>query len=207
MAEHKAQNITWHEGELSRAERERRHGHRGATLWFTGLSGSGKSTVARKVEAALARRGHYVYTLDGDNVRHGLCRDLGFSPADRRENIRRIGEICKLFSDAGSLTLAAFVSPCREDRDQVRALLVPGDFVEIYVAADLSVCEARDPKGLYKKARAGEIREFTGVSAPYEPPERPEITLHTDRDEVEASAQQVVAYLVAQGFIPAQPGV
>jgi adenylylsulfate kinase len=204
MAEHKAQNITWHEGELSRAERERRHGHRGATLWFTGLSGSGKSTVARKVEAALARRGHYVYTLDGDNVRYGLCRDLGFSPADRRENIRRIGEVCKLFTDAGSLTLAAFVSPYREDRAQLRALLAPGDFVEIYVAADLSVCEARDPKGLYKKARAGEIPEFTGVSAPYEPPERPEITLHTDRDEVETSAQQVVAYLVAHRFIPAQ---
>jgi adenylylsulfate kinase len=206
MSDHKAQNITWHAGELSRAERERRHGHRGATLWFTGLSGSGKSTVARKVEAALARRGHHVYTLDGDNVRYGLCRDLGFSPADRRENIRRIGEVCKLFTDAATLTLAAFVSPYREDRDSVRALLGPGDFLEIYVAAELGVCEARDPKGLYKKARAGEIPEFTGVSAPYEAPERPEITLHTDRDEVEESARQVLAHLVAQGFIPAQPG-
>lgn len=206
MSDHKAQNITWHEGELSRAERERRHGHRGATLWFTGLSGSGKSTVARKVEAALARRGHYVYTLDGDNVRHGLCRDLGFSPADRRENIRRIGEVCKLFTDAGTLTLAAFVSPYREDRDRVRALLAQGDFLEIYVAADLAVCEARDPKGLYKKARTGEIPEFTGVSAPYEAPERPEITLHTDRDELEESARQVLASLVARGIIPAQPG-
>lgn len=207
MPEHKAQNITWHEGELSRAERERQHGHRGATLWFTGLSGSGKSTVARKVEAALARRGHFVYTLDGDNVRHGLCRDLGFSPTDRRENIRRIGEVCKLFTDAGTLILAAFVSPYREDRDQVRALLAPGDFIEIYVAADLAACEARDPKGLYRKARAGEIPEFTGVSAPYEPPERPEITLQTDRDEVEASAQHVLAYLAARGFIPATADV
>jgi adenylylsulfate kinase len=202
MTEHKAQNITWHEGQLSRADRERQRGHRGATLWFTGLSGSGKSTVARRVELLLARRGHYVYTLDGDNVRYGLCSDLGFSPQDRSENIRRIGEVCKLFTDAGSLTLAAFVSPYRADRDRVRATLAPGDFIEVYVAADLGVCEARDPKGLYKKARAGEIPEFTGVSAPYEAPERPEITLDTNRDDVEASARQVLTYLAEHGYVP-----
>ena len=202
MSEPKAQNITWHEGQLSRADRERQHGHRGATLWFTGLSGSGKSTVARRLELALARAGHYVYTLDGDNVRYGLCSDLGFSPADRTENIRRIGEVCKLFTDAGSLTLAAFVSPYRADRERVRAILGPGDFIEVYVAADLGVCEARDPKGLYKKARAGEIPEFTGVSAPYEAPERPEIVLHTERDDVDASARQVLAYLAEHGYIP-----
>jgi adenylylsulfate kinase len=202
MTEPKAQNITWHEGHLSRAERERRHGHRGVTLWFTGLSGSGKSTVARQVELLLAQRGHYVYTLDGDNVRYGLCSDLGFSPQDRSENIRRIGEVCKLFTDAGTLTLAAFVSPYRADRGRVRAILEQGDFLEIYVAADLSVCEARDPKGLYKKARAGEIAEFTGVSAPYEAPEQPEMTLHTERDAVDVCARQVVAYLAERGFIP-----
>ncbi|MDB4987579.1 MAG: cysC [Myxococcaceae bacterium] len=198
----KAQNLTWHEGELTREDRERVHGHRGATLWFTGLSGSGKSTVARKVEWLLAARGLHVYTLDGDNVRYGLCKDLGFSPADRTENIRRIGEVCKLFTDAGTLTLAAFVSPYRADRAAVRTLLLPGDFCEVYVAADLSVCESRDPKGLYKRARAGEIAEFTGISAPYEAPEDAEVTLHTEREDVEASALRVVAYLEQRGIIP-----
>jgi adenylylsulfate kinase len=204
MAEPKAQNLTWHDGYLSRADRERSHGHRGATLWFTGLSGSGKSTVARRVELALAERGHHVYTLDGDNVRYGLCSDLGFSPADRTENIRRIGEVCKLFTDAGCLTLAAFVSPYRADRARVRGLLAAGDFVEIYVAAALGVCESRDPKGLYKRARAGEITEFTGVSAPYEAPEQPELTLHTDQEDVDASARRVLTYLVDAGLIPAR---
>ncbi|MDB4973679.1 MAG: adenylylsulfate kinase [Myxococcaceae bacterium] len=198
----KAENLTWHPGELSREDRERVYGHRGTTLWFTGLSGSGKSTVARKVEWLLAERGHHVYTLDGDNVRHGLCKDLGFSPEDRSENIRRIGEVCKLFTDAGTLTLAAFVSPYRADRAAVRALLQPGDFCEVYVAADLSVCESRDVKGLYKRARAGEIPEFTGISAPYEAPEQPEVTLRTDLEEVEASAARVLAYLETRGVIP-----
>ena len=202
MSAPKSENITWHAGHLTREKRERMYGHRGATLWFTGLSGSGKSTVARKVELLLAERGHHVYTLDGDNVRYGLCRDLGFSPADRVENIRRIGEVCKLFTDAGTLTLAAFVSPYRADRDAVRALLAPGDFVEVYVAADLSVCEQRDPKGLYKRARAGEIAEFTGISAPYEAPERPEITLRTDQEDVDQCAARVLAYLTEQGHIP-----
>lgn len=202
MTSPKSENLTWHEGHLTREDRARIHGHRGATLWFTGLSGSGKSTVARKVELALASRGHHVYTLDGDNVRHGLCRDLGFSPEDRTENIRRIGEVCKLFTDAGTLTLAAFVSPYRRDRDAVRALMGAGDFIEVYVAADLAVCEARDPKGLYQQARAGKIAEFTGISAPYEVPEKPEITLRTDQEDVDASAARVLAYLEAQGHIP-----
>lgn len=202
MATPKSEHITWHAGHLTREARERIYGHRGATLWFTGLSGSGKSTVAREVERRLAERGHHVYTLDGDNVRHGLCRDLGFSPEDRRENIRRIGEVCKLFTDAGTLTLAAFVSPYRADRAAARALLPAGEFIEIYVAAELSVCEVRDPKGLYARARAGEIAEFTGVSAPYEPPESAELSLRTDREDVEASALRVLTYLEHAGHIP-----
>jgi adenylylsulfate kinase len=204
MVSPKSEHITWHAGHLTREARERIYGQRGATLWFTGLSGSGKSTVARKVELLLAERAHHVYTLDGDNVRHGLCRDLGFSPADRAENIRRIGEVCKLFTDAGTLTLAAFVSPYRADRAAVRSLLAPGDFIEVYVAADLSVCESRDPKGLYKRARAGEIAEFTGISAPYEEPEQPEITLRTDAESVDASALRVVTFLEQRGAIPAR---
>ena len=201
MAGSKSSNITWHAGHVTREERARIYGHRGATLWFTGLSGSGKSTVARRVELGLAERGHHVYTLDGDNVRHGLCRDLGFGPADRTENIRRIGEVCKLFTDAGTITLAAFVSPYRADRDAVRALMQDGDFIEVHVAAALEVCEARDPKGLYKQARAGSITEFTGVSAPYEAPENAEITLHTDREDVVGSAARVLAYLEQRGII------
>jgi adenylylsulfate kinase len=202
MAEPKAQNITWHGGHLGRSEREQLHGHRGATLWFTGLSGSGKSTVARRVEQLLSERRHHVYTLDGDNVRYGLCSDLGFSPEDRTENIRRIGEVCKLFTDAGLLTLAAFVSPYRADRSRVREILGRDDFIEVYVAADLSVCESRDPKGLYKKARAGQIADFTGISAPYEAPEAPEITLRTDHDDVDTCAQKVVAFLLQRAVIP-----
>ncbi|MET0286799.1 MAG: adenylyl-sulfate kinase [Polyangiales bacterium] len=200
----KSENIVWHGGELTNEQRTKIYGHRGATLWFTGLSGSGKSTVARRVESLLAARGHHVYTLDGDNVRYGLCKDLGFSPEDRTENIRRIGEVAKLFTDAGTLTLAAFVSPYRADRDQVRALLAPGDFFEVYVAADLATVEARDPKGLYKKARAGEIKEFTGISAPYEEPLNAELVLRTDLQDVDASAAAVLALLEASGHIPAK---
>ncbi len=202
MSAPKSQNITWHGGHLTREARERIYGQRGATLWFTGLSGSGKSTVARQVELLLAERGHPVYTLDGDNVRHGLCKDLGFSPAERAENIRRIGEVCKLFSDATTLVLAAFVSPYRSDRERVRALFAPGDFIEIYVVADLSVCERRDPKGLYQRARAGEIAEFTGISAPYEEPDRPELTLRTDQEDIAGSSARVLAYLEERGHIP-----
>jgi adenylylsulfate kinase len=203
----KSENIKWHAGEFTREAREQSYGHRGVTLWFTGLSGSGKSTVARKVELLLAERGHHVYTLDGDNVRHGLCKDLGFSAEDRTENIRRIGEVCKLFTDAATLTLAAFVSPYRADRDAVRALMASGDFVEVHVAADLSVCESRDTKGLYKLARAGKLADFTGISAPYEAPEQAELTLRTDLEDVAASAARVLAYLEQQGYVPARPSV
>jgi adenylylsulfate kinase len=197
----KATNIHWHEGAITRADRERAHGHRGATLWFTGLSGSGKSTLARALEEVLFERGCQVYVLDGDNIRHGLNRDLGFSPADRTENIRRIGEVAKLFTDFGALVLTAFISPYRADRAAVRALMYEGDFVEVYVEADLNVCEDRDPKGLYKKARRGEIPEFTGVSAPYEAPEAPELVVRTDRNTVDECVAQLIGFLQARGYV------
>lgn len=199
----KSQNIHWHDGEITRADRERINGHRGATLWFTGLSGSGKSTLARALEEALFERGCRVYVLDGDNIRHGLNRDLGFSPEDRTENIRRIGEAAKLFTDAGTLVLTAFISPYREDRDAVRALLDDGDFVEILVECALDTCETRDPKGLYAKARSGEIPEFTGVSAPYEAPEAPELVVRTDQHDVDACVAQLIAYLEENGYLTA----
>ena len=197
----KATNIHWHEGQITRADRERAHGHRGATLWFTGLSGSGKSTLARALEEALFERGCQVYVLDGDNIRHGLNRDLGFSPADRTENIRRIGEVAKLFTDFGALVLTAFISPYREDRAAVRALMGVGDFIEVYVDAALDVCEDRDPKGLYKKARRGEIPEFTGISAPYEAPEAPELVVRTDRHTIDECVAQLVAFLEQRGYL------
>ena len=199
----KSTNIHWHEGEITRADRERVHGHRGATLWFTGLSGSGKSTLARAVEEALFERGCQVYVLDGDNVRHGLNRDLGFSPDDRSENIRRIGEVAKLFTNFGALVLTAFISPYREDRDAVRDLMPEGDFIEVHVDCALDVCEERDPKGLYKKARRGEIPEFTGISAPYEAPESPELTVRTDRSSLEESVAEVVQHLESNGYLDA----
>ena len=197
-----SRNLTWHEGHVGRADREKLHGHRAATLWFTGLSGSGKSTVARRVEQLLLERGCRVYALDGDNVRHGLSSDLGFGEADRRENIRRIGELVKLFTDAGTLTLASFVSPYREDRDRIRSAMGEGDFIEVHVAADVGVCAQRDPKGLYKRAQAGEIQNFTGVSAPYEEPVKPEILLRTDQEDVDGSANRVIDYLEANGYLP-----
>ncbi|MCI0433309.1 MAG: adenylyl-sulfate kinase [Gemmatimonadetes bacterium] len=203
----KSRNIVWHDGEIRRADRERAHGHRGATLWFTGLSGSGKSTLARALEAALYERGCCVYVLDGDNVRHGLNRDLGFSPADRTENIRRIGEVAKLFTDFGAFTLTAFISPYREDREAVRALMPQGDFIEVFVDCALDVCEARDPKGLYQKARRGEIPEFTGISAPYEAPVSPEIVLRSDSLTPEACVEQLVQYLEANGYLSAGAAV
>ena len=168
-------NIAWHHASVDRAARAEQRGHRSAILWFTGLSGSGKSTLANAVNQALFERGLACYVLDGDNIRHGLCKDLGFSDADREENIRRIGEVSKLFLDAGVVVLTAFVSPFKADRDRARALVAGGDFVEIHCAADLAVCEQRDTKGLYAKARAGEIKEFTGISSPYEAPETPEL--------------------------------
>lgn len=194
-------NLTWHHGTVTRADRERIRGHRGAILWFTGLSGSGKSTVSHRVEQLLCDRSAVSYVLDGDNVRLGLNRDLSFSAGDRTENIRRIGEVAKLFTDAATLVLCAFISPYRADRGQVRALVPDGDFIEVYVKASLEACERRDPKGLYKKARAGGIENFTGISAPYEEPEKPELVIDTEHSSIEQCAQQVVAYLRERGYL------
>jgi len=178
---HKSQNIFWNQGKVTSEQRTRRNGYLGCIVWLTGLSGAGKSTIATELERELFNRGKQVYVLDGDNVRHCLCSDLGFSPEDRRENIRRIGEVARLLADAGIVCITAFISPYRSDRDMVRRLIPSGRFLEVYVNAPLQVCEERDPKGLYVKARAGEIREFTGISAPYEPPVHPEIELRTDQ--------------------------
>ena len=202
MAEQKATNIVWHQGAVTRADRERMNAHRGCVVWFTGLSGSGKSTIAVALEKKLWERGVRAFILDGDNVRHGLNKNLGFSPADRTENIRRIGEVAKLFTEAGMVALTAFISPYRADRDQVRALVQAGDFVEVLVDCPLEECERRDVKGLYQKARAGQIPEFTGISAPYEPPLQPELTLRTHAQSVDESAQQVLVFLEARGFVP-----
>ncbi len=196
-----SENITYHRGLVTRLQRETRLGHRGVTVWFTGLSGSGKSTVAVHTDQRLAELGVHSFVLDGDNVRHRLNRDLGFDPADRDENIRRIGEVSRLFTVAGLVNLTAFISPYREHRDRNRAMQRPGDFVEVFVDCPLAVCEARDPKGLYRKARAGDIRQFTGISAPYEPPLDPELVLHTDGEPPEQSAGRVVAYLRAHGYL------
>ena len=200
----KATNIVWHQASVDRDARAEQRGHRSAILWFTGLSGAGKSTLANAVNQALFERGLATYVLDGDNVRHGLCRDLGFSDADREENIRRIGEVAKLFLDSGVIVLTAFVSPFRADRDKARALVGEGDFLEIFCSADLSVCEERDTKGLYAKARAGEIKEFTGISSPYEAPEHPELSVDTGAGGLETCVNEVVAALVSRGIIPAQ---
>ena len=196
-------NIAWHHTSVDRSARAARQGHRSAILWFTGLSGAGKSTLANAVNQALFERGLACYVLDGDNIRHGLCKDLGFSDADREENIRRIGEVSKLFLDAGVVVLTAFVSPFKADRDRARALVAAGDFVEIHCAADLAVCEERDTKGLYAKARAGEIKEFTGISSPYEAPEAPELRVDTGGLDLEECVQRVLAHLQAVGVIPA----
>jgi adenylylsulfate kinase len=204
MAEQKATNITWHGGQIGRREREELLGQRGATVWLTGLSGSGKSTIAVAVEAELVRRGKLAYVLDGDNVRHGLNKNLGFSPADRTENIRRIAEVAKLFTDCGVLAFTSFISPYRADRAAARALFAGGDFIEVHVSADVETCEGRDPKGLYKQARAGKIPEFTGISAPYEAPEKPELVLDTSRQTVEESVAELVGYLEGKGYIGAQ---
>jgi adenylylsulfate kinase len=202
MAEQKATNIVWHQGAVTRNDREKLNGHRGCTVWLTGLSGSGKSTIAVELEKHLWTRGVRAYILDGDNIRHGLNKNLGFSPEDRTENIRRIGEVAKLFTDAGVATLTAFISPYRADRDQVRALMQPGDFIEVFVDCPLEVCEQRDVKGLYQKARAGQIKEFTGISAPYEAPANPELTIRTHTQSVEDSAKQILAYLEGKGVVP-----
>ena len=198
-----ATNIAWHEATVDRAARARQRGHRSAILWFTGLSGSGKSTLANALNAELFQRGLATYVLDGDNIRHGLCSDLGFSDADRVENIRRIGEVSKLFLDAGVIVLTAFVSPFRADRRRARALVDGGDFIEIHCAADLGVCEQRDTKGLYAKARAGQIKDFTGISSPYEEPEAPELRIDTGSQSLEESVAQVLTYLESKGVVPA----
>ena len=197
----KATNVTWHESYLSREQREALLGQKGVIVWLTGLSASGKSTIAMELEYQLHRMGRPSAVLDGDNVRHGLNKNLGFSPEDRAENIRRIGEVAKLCANAGLVVVTGFISPYRGDRDQVRANVNEGDFIEVYVDCALEVCEQRDPKGMYAKARAGEVLEFTGVSAPYEPPERPELVIHSDRCKPEEAAAEIIAYLVDKGKV------
>ena len=198
----KSQNITKIETKISRADREKMMNQKGVTVWFTGLSGSGKSTVAIEVDRILTNRSVVCTILDGDNVRHGLNSDLGFSPEDRNENIRRIGEVAKLFTETGIINLTAFISPYRADRDRNRQIQGEGDFIEIFVDAPLDICEQRDPKGLYQKARAGIIPEFTGISAPYEAPENPELVLKTGDQSPVESAGVVVSYLEEKGYIP-----
>jgi len=188
-------NIVWHQPSVTREKREQLNGHESFILWFTGLSGAGKSTLAHCVEELLFKRGCRTYVFDGDNVRHGLCSDLAFSIEDRRENIRRIGEMSKLFIDAGVIALTAFISPFRRDRQMVRSLVGEGDFIEVYCNASVEVCENRDVKGLYKRARLGEIPDFTGISSPYEEPENPEITVHSGADSLDTCAQIVLRYL------------
>ncbi len=201
MAENiKATNITWHHHTISRTEREEHNGHRSAVLWFTGLSASGKSSIAQALQAVLFEHGCQSYVLDGDNIRHGLNKDLGFSPEDREENIRRIGEVAALFRDAGFLVSTAFISPYRADRDKVRQLCGEG-FIEIYVQCPVDVCAGRDPKGLYQKAREGKIPEFTGISAPYEEPQQPELTLDTSVLSLEDCVRVVVEYLQAHDIL------
>ncbi|MCG7871605.1 MAG: adenylyl-sulfate kinase [Candidatus Thiodiazotropha lotti] len=195
-------NIVWHQATVTRERREQMNKHRAKLLWFTGLSGSGKSTLAHALEEELYQRGCRTYVFDGDNVRHGLCGDLGFSDADRTENIRRIAEMAKLFVDAGVISLTAFISPFREDRDRARGLFPHGDFIEVYVDCPLEVCESRDVKGLYKRARAGEIKDFTGISSPYEPPAKPEITIRTADREVTDCVDEIVNSLELRGVIP-----
>ena len=197
----KPANIVWHESEVTKKERQKLNQHKSALLWLTGLSGSGKSTVSVELEKQLHAREIHTYRLDGDNVRHGLNQNLGFSPEDRAENIRRIGEVGKLMVDAGLVTLTAFISPYQEDRDNVRALLEDKEFIEVYVKCGLDTCEERDPKGLYKKARAGEIKQFTGIDAPYEEPAAPELTIETDKHSLEESVQFILDYLKQEGYL------
>lgn len=197
----KSTNTIWHHATVTRARREELHGHKGAVVWFTGLSGSGKSTLAHAVEERLHQAGCRTFVLDGDNVRHGLCADLSFSTIARTENIRRVGEAAKLFLEAGTIVLTAFISPFESDRERVRNLLPKGDFIEVYCHCSLITCEERDVKGLYRRARAGEIPEFTGISSPYEPPARPSLSVDTELLSLEESVQLVLNLLHAQGVI------
>lgn len=201
MAEQKATNVHWHDHRVSADDRKKLKGHKSCVLWFTGLSGAGKSTIANTVDHKLAELGKHTYLLDGDNIRFGLNKNLGFSAEDRAENIRRIGEVGKLFSDAGLITLTAFISPYRADRDAVRELLPEGEFIEVYVDAALETCEARDPKGLYKKARAGEIKGFTGIDDPYEAPEKAELVLDSNSKGIDELADEVIAFLKDRGIV------
>jgi adenylylsulfate kinase len=201
MAEQKATNITWHAGTITHEDRERLLNQKGIVIWYTGLSGSGKSTLALAVEEKLFENGNICYVLDGDNIRHGLNKNLGFSPEDRAENIRRIGEVSKLFADAGVIAMTAFISPYRADRDKARELVPDGRFIEVYVKVPLDVAESRDPKGLYKKARAGEIKEFTGIDAPYEEPLNAELVIDTSEHSLEESTDIVVKYLKEKELI------
>ena len=205
MSEQKATNVHWHGGEINRPERAQLLGHGGATLWFTGLSGSGKSTIAVALEQALYQRGVLVYRLDGDNIRLGINKNLGFSAEDRAENIRRVGEVSKLFVDGGVIVLSSFISPYLVDRQIVRELHEADNmaFIEVFVDCSLEAAEERDPKGLYKKARAGEIKNFTGIDDPYEAPEAPEVHLHTDQQSLEEEVEHLLALLEKQGLIPA----
>ena len=201
MKEQKATNVVWHEHKVTREEREQLLKQKGAVLWFTGLSGSGKSTIASEVAYKLQSMGRLTYILDGDNIRHGLNKDLGFSPEDRNENIRRISEVANLFADAGVITITAFISPYRKYRNFCRELIGNDRFIEIYAKASLETCEKRDPKGMYKKARAGIIKDFTGIDAPYEEPENPELIIDTDKETVDESTERVLQKLQEKGYI------
>jgi len=203
MTDVKATNITWHEGHVGRPERQAVLGQKGGTLWFTGLSASGKSTFAFTLEHALVQRGRLAYVLDGDNIRHGLNKNLGFSAADREENIRRIGEVARLFGDCGVITMTSFISPYRKDRDIVRALHVEGKlpFIEVFVNTPIATCEQRDPKGLYKKARAGQLKNFTGIDDPYEEPLKPELTIDATGTSPQQATVVLIDYLEKQGIL------
>lgn len=202
MANLKSKHVVWHPGAVTKGDRETITGHKACTIWMTGLPASGKSTIAVALEKALWDRGVHAYVLDGDNIRHGLNKDLGFSPEDRNENIRRIGEVAKLFTAAGVINVTAFISPYRADRDQARRIMSDGEFIEVFVDCALEECERRDPKGHYKKARAGEIPQFTGISAPYEPPLSPEIVVHTDRETEAQSLATILSFLERNGYVP-----
>src|SRR3954453_9914099 len=199
----RATNVTWHEGHVTREARSALLKQKGVTLWFTGLSGSGKSTIAFTLEHELVRMGRLAYVLDGDNIRHGMNKNLGFSAADREENIRRIGEVAKLFADAGLVVMTSFISPYRKDRDAVRALHEAAGlpFIEVHVATPIETCETRDPKGLYKKARAGELKNFPGIDDPYEPPTKPELTLDATGTSPQEATVQLLAYLRDKGLV------
>ena len=202
MSSQEVTNVYWNQGAIIRTDRERLNGHRGCTIWFTGTSASGKSTLANATEKVLHEKGYHIYILDGDNIRHGLNKDLGFSAEDRTENIRRIGEMANLYRDSGIINLVAFISPYLTDRESARELNNnDGTFMEVFVNCPIEVCEQRDTKGIYKKARAGIIKDFTGISAPYEQPETPEIHMHTDKSSVEECVQLIITYQTKHGLI------